>query len=185
MGMLAKSNQIDCILLHAKAQSSGLNLVNATHVFLCEPLINTALELQAIARIQRIGQRKKTTVWKYVVSGTVEETIHDISTARRLEYLEGHVKGGAGASAPAVLENQLDVANSKELEIASFNKMLAKGSGGGEMVHHDDLWSCLFGHAKRSVKARGTTKANGAAQSEVDRHLRLAAVEARIARPSS
>lgn len=54
--------QIECFFLHAKAQASGLNLVNATHVFLCEPLINTAIELQAIARVHRIGQHNPTTV---------------------------------------------------------------------------------------------------------------------------
>ena len=54
--------QVECFFLHAKAQASGLNLVNATHVFLCEPLINTAIELQAIARVHRIGQHNPTTV---------------------------------------------------------------------------------------------------------------------------
>ena len=54
--------QMECFFLHAKAQASGLNLVNATHVFLCEPLINTAIELQAIARVHRIGQHNPTTV---------------------------------------------------------------------------------------------------------------------------
>jgi SNF2 family DNA or RNA helicase len=39
---------MECFFLHAKAHSSGLNLVNATHVFLCEPLINTAIELQYV-----------------------------------------------------------------------------------------------------------------------------------------
>ena len=41
-------SQKECFFLHAKAHSSGLNLVNATHVFLCEPLINTAIELQYV-----------------------------------------------------------------------------------------------------------------------------------------
>lgn len=40
---------MECFFLHAKAHSSGLNLVNATHVFLCEPLINTAIELQCVS----------------------------------------------------------------------------------------------------------------------------------------
>ncbi len=41
--------QKECFFLHAKAHSSGLNLVNATHVVLCEPLINTAIELQYVS----------------------------------------------------------------------------------------------------------------------------------------
>ena len=42
-------SQKECFFLHARAHSSGLNLVNATHVFLCEPLINTAIELQYVS----------------------------------------------------------------------------------------------------------------------------------------
>ena len=61
-GPNADRSQIECFFLHAKAQASGLNLVNATHVFLCDPLINTAIELQAIARVHRIGQHNPTTV---------------------------------------------------------------------------------------------------------------------------
>ncbi|KAK2738270.1 hypothetical protein FQN57_007133 [Myotisia sp. PD_48] len=77
----------ECFLLHAKAHSSGLNLVNATHVILCEPLINTAIELQAIARVHRIGQHRETTVWMYLVADTVEESIYDISVSRRLAHI--------------------------------------------------------------------------------------------------
>lgn len=62
MRIHADQPQTECFFLHAKAQASGLNLVNATHVFLCEPLINTAIELQAIARVHRIGQHNPTTV---------------------------------------------------------------------------------------------------------------------------
>ncbi|KAL9119541.1 MAG: hypothetical protein Q9187_003907, partial [Circinaria calcarea] len=72
-------SQVECFFLHAKAHSSGLNLVNATHVFLCEPLINTAIELQAIARVHRIGQHHPTAVWMYLVEDTVEKAIYDIS----------------------------------------------------------------------------------------------------------
>ena len=39
--------------------SSGLTLINASHVFLCEPLVNPALELQGISRVHRIGQQKE------------------------------------------------------------------------------------------------------------------------------
>ena len=47
-GPMLTLSQKECFFLHAKAHSSGLNLVNATHVFLCEPLINTAIELQYV-----------------------------------------------------------------------------------------------------------------------------------------
>ncbi|KAJ5948434.1 hypothetical protein N7454_001741 [Penicillium verhagenii] len=82
-----KDPSVECFLLHGKAQSSGLTLINATHVFLCEPLINTAIELQAIARVHRIGQHRSTTVWMYLVSGTVEESIYELSVARRLAHI--------------------------------------------------------------------------------------------------
>ncbi|KAK2873624.1 hypothetical protein FQN49_002230 [Arthroderma sp. PD_2] len=78
---------IECFLLYANAHASGLNLVNATHVFLCEPLINTAIELQAIARVHRIGQHRDTTVWMYLVANTVEESIYQISVSRRLAHI--------------------------------------------------------------------------------------------------
>jgi len=39
----------EVFLLHARAHASGLNLVNASHVFLCEPLLQTALQLPRIS----------------------------------------------------------------------------------------------------------------------------------------
>ncbi|EXJ96198.1 hypothetical protein A1O1_01324 [Capronia coronata CBS 617.96] len=85
---------VECFLLHAKAHSTGLNLVVASHVFLCEPLINTAIELQAIARVHRIGQCRPTTVWMYLIADTVEEAIYDISVTRRLAHLRGKSSRG-------------------------------------------------------------------------------------------
>ena len=93
---------VECLLLDAKADSSGLTLVNATYVFLCEPLINPAIELQAVSRVHRIGQTRGTTVYMYLVGGTVEEAIYDISVKRRLEYMarsdDVRVSGAGGES---------------------------------------------------------------------------------------
>lgn len=139
---------VECFLLHARAHSSGLNLVNASHVFLCEPLLNTALELQAIARVDRIGQQHETTVWLYIVSGTVEESIYNLSVRRRMEHMGKNLKGKSKSkeSTPELLDANIEEANTLELEQAALSKLMSKDRSAGEMVDRSDLWECLFGH---------------------------------------
>lgn len=140
---------VECFLLHARAHSSGLNLVNASHVFLCEPLLNTALELQAIARVDRIGQTHETTVWLYLVSGTVEESIYNLSVQRRMEHMSCASKGKSKESTPELLDANIEAANTLELEQASLTHLMSKDKTAGENVEEDDLWQCLFGHVAR------------------------------------
>ncbi|TRX95366.1 hypothetical protein FHL15_003697 [Xylaria flabelliformis] len=137
---------VSCLLMDAKAHSSGLNLVNASHVFFCEPLLNTALELQAIARVDRIGQEHETTVWLYVVENTVEENIYALSERRRLEHIvEDDPKGKAKETTEeGVEDSMLEAANSRELEQSSWSRLMDK-SEEGETVDKGDLWECLFG----------------------------------------
>jgi len=159
---------VECFLLHAKAHSSGLNLVNANHVFLCEPLLNTALELQAIARVDRIGQHQETNVWLYLVDGTVETSIHELSVKRRMEHIgqaRDMEKGkGKEQASDELLDSTLEEANSLELQQAPLARLLAKGGKVGEMVQNEDLWNCLFG---------GTTHKEVPSRATVDRELRL------------
>ncbi|ELR01965.1 hypothetical protein VC83_02938 [Pseudogymnoascus destructans] len=169
----------ECFLLHAKSQSSGLNLVNASHVFLCEPLINTALELQAIARVDRIGQQQATTVWLYLIDGTVEEAIYDISVRRRMEHMGGASTAPSKESTPELADRKIQVANSLELQQAPLANLLAKGKESGEFVGNDDLWECLFGNRKRAVE--GAAAAEERLDREVARHFGAEAAEARIA----
>lgn len=49
--------------------AEGLDLIVASHVFLLEPLVNQAMERQAVNRVHRIGQTKQTKIHKYVVLG--------------------------------------------------------------------------------------------------------------------
>ncbi|PBP25163.1 SNF2 family domain-containing protein [Diplocarpon rosae] len=179
---------IECFLLHARAHSSGLNLVNANHVFLCEPLLNTALELQAIARVDRIGQQQETNVWLYLVNGTVEESIHQLSVTRRMEHIGQRLASGKGKekekdiSAKDFLDSSLEEANSMELQQASLTGLLAKGGTGGEMIMKEDLWDCLFGGRKKMRAGSGTILDESAArlEAEVGRELRAEAAEERL-----
>ncbi|KAL8954063.1 MAG: hypothetical protein Q9222_000120 [Ikaeria aurantiellina] len=167
---------VECLLMHAKSNSSGLTLVNATHVFLCEPLINTAIELQAVARVHRIGQHQPTTVWVYVVENTVERSVYDISVERRL----AHIGRGERQKAPGhgdeteTIEGQIEAANTVEMEEAALGKLMSSGSSGGELVDKEDLWNCLFRQKPGQVQS-----ISPAVEREVGRHLRLTAAEER------
>ncbi|PGH14860.1 hypothetical protein AJ80_05786 [Polytolypa hystricis UAMH7299] len=176
---------IECFLLHARAHSSGLNLVNATHVFLCEPLVNTAIELQAIARVHRIGQHRETTVWMYLVSDTVEETIYGLSVSRRLAHIarkhkaeevkgEGDTNGIDDMDISKLTEIEIDAANSLELQDAAIGNLMGSTAAEGERVDADDLWQCLFGHADNAK-----IEASEDARNEVSRFLRAEAAESR------
>ncbi|KAL8696315.1 MAG: hypothetical protein Q9224_002860 [Gallowayella concinna] len=158
---------IECLLMHAKGNASGLTLVNATHVLLCEPLINTAIELQAIARVHRIGQHQATTVWVYVVENTVEKSIYDISVERRMTHI------GRTERAEA-MERQIEAADTLELEGAALGKLMSSGKNGGEVVDKEDVWNCLFRHRPGQMQQLSPTLGR-----EVERHLGASAAEER------
>lgn len=162
--------------MDAKTNSSGLTLVNATHVFLCEPLINTAIELQAVARVHRIGQHQPTTVWVYVVEDTVEKFIYDISVERRMAHIgkPEYRKASSAIGQADGMEGQIEAANTLELEAVPLGKLLSSGPSGGEMVDKKDLWSCLFRQKPVQVQQVSPT-----VEREVGRHLRAAAAEGR------
>lgn len=67
----------DCpfFLLSLKAGGVGLNLTEASYVFLLDPWWNPAIENQAIARAHRIGQHQNVTAIKFITLNTIEEKI--------------------------------------------------------------------------------------------------------------
>lgn len=67
-GTPTKSKSIQVLLLLIQHGANGLNILEAQHVILVEPLLNPAAEAQAINRVHRIGQDKKTFVHRFIVS---------------------------------------------------------------------------------------------------------------------
>lgn len=72
-----KFKEEDCplFLLSLKAGGVGLNLTEASYVFLLDPWWNPAIENQAIARAHRIGQQQKVTAIRFISLNTIEEKI--------------------------------------------------------------------------------------------------------------
>lgn len=151
-----KRNGITCFLLNARAQASGLTLVNATHMILCEPLVNTSLELQAISRIHRIGQTHETTVWMFAIENTVEESIVVMTTNKRLENLgektdtsfqernDDKANGASGLISSAKEKNLSKAESITLMKSGGIDSMITRSNSEGEMVTNSDLWNAFF-----------------------------------------
>ncbi|KAJ6155056.1 hypothetical protein N7470_005622 [Penicillium chermesinum] len=117
-------------------------------------------------------------VWMYLVSGTVEESIYELSVARRLAHIMEKEKQKNNAAAEPLIEDltetAIDSANSMEMQDAPLTRLMTSGVSGGEMVKKDDLWQCLFGNAARKNEADLVD-----AEREVGRFLRGEAAETR------
>jgi SNF2 family DNA or RNA helicase len=92
-------------LISLKAGGFGLNLVEASCVFLLDPWWNPAAEAQAMDRVHRIGQKDRVTVYKFITANTVEEKIlklQEQKSAMNDQLFEEH--DGAAVSGPLSIE---------------------------------------------------------------------------------
>eukprot|EP01064_Diplonema_japonicum_P019982 TRINITY_DN2894_c2_g1_i1.p1 TRINITY_DN2894_c2_g1~~TRINITY_DN2894_c2_g1_i1.p1 ORF type:complete len:1651 (+),score=378.96 TRINITY_DN2894_c2_g1_i1:80-4954(+) len=74
-GEFASDETSIAFILTVRSGSCGLNLTSANHVFLMEPCLNPALELQAIGRCHRISQTKPVVAYRFYIQNTIEETL--------------------------------------------------------------------------------------------------------------
>jgi len=68
-------DDIFVFLLSSKAGGCGLNMIGANRLILFDPDWNPATDKQAAARVWRDGQKKRTYVYRFVATGTIEEKI--------------------------------------------------------------------------------------------------------------
>jgi hypothetical protein len=78
-----KQAQTGVFIIQIKAGGQGLNLQEATRVYITSPSWNPATEMQAIARSHRTGQTKRVVVRKLVYKGveelpSIEESIMEL-----------------------------------------------------------------------------------------------------------
>jgi E3 ubiquitin-protein ligase SHPRH len=118
-----KFRSLDCdvLLLNLKQGAEGLTLTMATHVYMVEPVMNAALDLQAINRIHRIGQTRKTHVWRYLIEDTIEMKLDRM----RLKHQDDPIHSARRASADMFSVGGLDGcfdSRDELLEVLSENR---------------------------------------------------------------
>jgi E3 ubiquitin-protein ligase SHPRH len=80
-----RSATMTVLLLNVKNGAEGLTLLEATHIFMVEPLLNHGLDMQAISRIHRIGQLRRTFVHRYLIDETIEMKIDRMREEHHLD----------------------------------------------------------------------------------------------------
>ena len=96
-------------LLSVRSGAVGLNLTAANYVFMMEPVLNQALQAQAIGRAWRLGQTRSVTVKHLFVKDSVEERIMQLNRDRAAGT--GAAAGGASASALAAAKTKARVSD--------------------------------------------------------------------------
>jgi superfamily II DNA or RNA helicase len=66
-----------------KTGGTGLNLPEASYVFLLDPWWNPAVENQAIDRCHRIGQKQPVTVYRFITRGSIEEKVMALKQVKK------------------------------------------------------------------------------------------------------
>lgn len=79
-----KSHDGPCLFfISLKAGGTGLNLNEASYVFLLDPWWNPAVENQAVDRCHRLGQQQPVTVYRFITRDSIEEKVADLKAAKK------------------------------------------------------------------------------------------------------
>lgn len=76
------AGKIDCILGTTQAMGEGLNLQTANTVILCDKTYVPTDQMQAVSRVDRMGQKTSPVVYSLITEGTIEEYIEIVNQQR-------------------------------------------------------------------------------------------------------
>lgn len=85
------------MLISLKAGNAGLNLVGASRVIILDPFWNPYIEMQAVDRAYRIGQRNPVEVHRILIEQTVEDRIIELQEQKK-KLVEAALDEGASKS---------------------------------------------------------------------------------------
>ena len=97
----ASSTEVFAFLLSAKAGGQGLNLIGASRLVLFDVDWNPAIDMQAMARIHRDGQRRPCVVYRFLLAGALDEKIwqRQVTKGELAESVMDGKKGKGGKAA--------------------------------------------------------------------------------------
>lgn len=129
--------EILVLLLHGERENAGLNVTCASRVFLLESVVHHSFEIQAIARIDRMGQTRATEVYCYYAEDTVERNILDLAARQGLSlYTKANSAGTLDVSSFAHENEKTKIDNSP----------VKKVQKGDFIFKIDDMLAILFPH---------------------------------------
>lgn len=118
-----QNKEASIFLLSTKAGGLGLNLVEANTVVFFDNDWNPQVDLQAMDRAHRIGQKKQVTVYRLIARGTIEERMM-FQALRKLKLGEVFAKPTKGEILSAVAEG-LDFDQAAEID--DINELIREG----------------------------------------------------------
>ncbi|KAI6013221.1 SNF2 family N-terminal domain-containing protein [Pisolithus marmoratus] len=141
---------LQVLLLHGERDNAGLNVTCASRVFLVESVVNHGFEVQAIARIDRMGQTQPTEVFCYYAEDTVEKNILDLAARQGLSlYTKDQSAGSINVSRFAT------DAGKKQIESPTQPRTGKKSQGAqkGDFIFKvDDMLAILFPHMFEDIE---------------------------------
>ncbi|OLY84731.1 Lymphoid-specific helicase [Smittium mucronatum] len=142
-------SKLQIFLLSTRAGGLGINLSTADTVIIIDSDWNPQMDLQAIDRAHRIGQKKPVIIYRFVTSASIEEYVLErAGNKRKLEKLVIHDKKFKGISSLVNSTGTSDK-NVSEAGNPKANKFFNLGDGGVTI----DLAEILSSNAAERVRS--------------------------------